>query len=367
MQPRDRIILAPKVAGPARRPWIRNGRTDLSPRSIAEAARPRASGGCSTDYIDLFQIHWPQRYVPIFGASQFDPANYRPDAPPIREQLEASAAPFRPARSATSACRMKRLMACASSSRRREQWTAEAATVQNATTCNLTYEQAHSDLAQRDRNVPLLAYSPLAFGPVGQRRRGRHQPRLSGGRPAAAHVRRRRVRPLRLAARPRLGGARPRLRRARPHRHGLPLPAGRRQLRGSARCWTRAGSSPSRSSPSPRGCRPRSFAMGGEGLDGHAHPGRAHRLRGASPSASSWRPRRCTCPALATALAAAAIVASAAAPVAELPRGARAGRRAARGDHGRPHRPAQPPPALPPPPRGDRRGRARSAARPPCC
>ena len=27
-----------------------------------------------TDYIDLFQIHWPQRNVPMFGAIEFDPA-----------------------------------------------------------------------------------------------------------------------------------------------------------------------------------------------------------------------------------------------------------------------------------------------------
>ncbi len=26
------------------------------------------------DYIDLYQIHWPQRNVPMFGATEFDPA-----------------------------------------------------------------------------------------------------------------------------------------------------------------------------------------------------------------------------------------------------------------------------------------------------
>ena len=76
-----------------------------------------------------------------------------------------------------------------------------------------------------------------------------------------------------------------------------------------------------------------------------------------SPSASSWRPRRCDVPRARHRARGGRDRRLGRAAVAELPRGARAGRGAAGGDHGRPHRPAQPPPALPPPPRGDRRGR----------
>eukprot|EP00879_Flechtneria_rotunda_P028673 GHRR01030881.1.p1 GENE.GHRR01030881.1~~GHRR01030881.1.p1 ORF type:complete len:299 (+),score=67.86 GHRR01030881.1:161-1057(+) len=40
-----------------------------------------------TDYIDLLQIHWPDRYVPLFGAAAYDIANERPGSIPFDEQL----------------------------------------------------------------------------------------------------------------------------------------------------------------------------------------------------------------------------------------------------------------------------------------
>ncbi len=43
------------------------------------------------DCIDLYQIHWPQRNVPAFGAAAFDPSKER-DGPSIEEQIEGMAA-----------------------------------------------------------------------------------------------------------------------------------------------------------------------------------------------------------------------------------------------------------------------------------
>ena len=43
-----------------------------------------------TDYVDLYQIHWPDRYVPMFGATSYDVAQER-DSVPIAEQLQALA------------------------------------------------------------------------------------------------------------------------------------------------------------------------------------------------------------------------------------------------------------------------------------
>src|SRR5271165_1494354 len=54
---RGRVVIASKVAGPGRRDWIRNGRTDLTPEVIAEAVDTSLSR-LRTDYIDLYQIHW---------------------------------------------------------------------------------------------------------------------------------------------------------------------------------------------------------------------------------------------------------------------------------------------------------------------
>lgn len=40
-----------------------------------------------TDYIDLYQIHWPDRYVPMFGDVDFEPACDYADTTLIEEQL----------------------------------------------------------------------------------------------------------------------------------------------------------------------------------------------------------------------------------------------------------------------------------------
>jgi aryl-alcohol dehydrogenase (NADP+) len=90
-QRRDKLVVATKVAGPGRRDWIRNGRTDLTRDVIAEAI-DTSLARLRTDYVDLYQIHWPQRNVPMFGATEFDPAKERAGGPAIREQVEAMAA-----------------------------------------------------------------------------------------------------------------------------------------------------------------------------------------------------------------------------------------------------------------------------------
>jgi aryl-alcohol dehydrogenase-like predicted oxidoreductase len=86
-QQRDKIIVATKVAGP--RPdimYLRNG--PRLERAQINAAIDASLKRLQTDYVDLYQIHWPDRNVPLFGAWQFDPAKERATVP-IREQLEA--------------------------------------------------------------------------------------------------------------------------------------------------------------------------------------------------------------------------------------------------------------------------------------
>src|SRR6185369_12488379 len=89
-RPRGNLVIATKVAGPGRRDWIRQGRTDLTRDVIAEAVETSLSR-LKIDCIDLYQIHWPQRNVPTFGAVEFDPARER-GGPTIHEQVEAMAA-----------------------------------------------------------------------------------------------------------------------------------------------------------------------------------------------------------------------------------------------------------------------------------
>ncbi len=89
-QPRDKLVIATKIAGPGRRDWVRGGRTDLTKDIIAEAVETSLER-LQTDYIDLYQIHWPQRNVPMFGSVEFDPEKEK-GGPSIREQVEGMAA-----------------------------------------------------------------------------------------------------------------------------------------------------------------------------------------------------------------------------------------------------------------------------------
>ncbi|MEG2048217.1 MAG: aldo/keto reductase [Comamonas sp.] len=86
---RDQVVLASKVAGPSRgMPWIREGAGLRSADIVAscEASLRRLQ----TDVIDLYQIHWPERHVPSFGALYYEPAKEQ-SLTPIREQLDTLA------------------------------------------------------------------------------------------------------------------------------------------------------------------------------------------------------------------------------------------------------------------------------------
>ena len=85
---RARVVLATKVAGPSRNmDWVRGGARDLRTADILQACDDSLRR-LQTDVIDLYQIHWPNRNAPAFGALYFDPAQ-EADYSPIAEQLEA--------------------------------------------------------------------------------------------------------------------------------------------------------------------------------------------------------------------------------------------------------------------------------------
>ena len=174
-QARDKLVVATKVAGPGRREWIRGGRTDLT-RDVIEEACGTSLARLRTDYIDLFQIHWPQRNVPAFGASQFDPSQER-EGPPIREQVEAMAGLVKAGKirhyglsneTAWGLCEFNRVA--------KELGVPGPVTTQNV--YSLLSRKVEVDIAEVlfRENMSLLAYSPLAMGTLTGKYRNGAQP-----------------------------------------------------------------------------------------------------------------------------------------------------------------------------------------------
>jgi aryl-alcohol dehydrogenase-like predicted oxidoreductase len=88
---RRKVVLASKVAGPSRNmDWVRDGSTNLTRAQILQACDDSLQR-LRTEVIDLYQIHWPNRNVPAFGAIYFDPTQDR-EYSSIHEQLDAMAA-----------------------------------------------------------------------------------------------------------------------------------------------------------------------------------------------------------------------------------------------------------------------------------
>ncbi len=66
---REKIILASKIAGP-RCDWIRGGSNNYTEKKIGEAI-DESLKRLKTDYIDLYQLHWPERSTNCFGIREF--------------------------------------------------------------------------------------------------------------------------------------------------------------------------------------------------------------------------------------------------------------------------------------------------------
>jgi aryl-alcohol dehydrogenase-like predicted oxidoreductase len=174
-RPRGILVIATKVAGPGRRDWIRGGRTDLTRDVIAEAV-DTSLARLRIDHIDLFQIHWPQRNVPMFGATDFDPAKETP-GPSIREQVEGMAAMIKSGKIRHYGLSNETAWGvCAFRQAAKELGVPGPVTIQNS--YSLVSRNVDNDLAEvlfREQ-MSLLAYSPLAAGMLSGKYRGAVQP-----------------------------------------------------------------------------------------------------------------------------------------------------------------------------------------------
>ena len=170
-QSRDKIILGSKISGPRRgMPWIRNNEFSLDRETIRNALHDSLTR-LKTDYIDLYQIHWPDRNVPLFGQFQFDPANEL-DAEgqekhwvSIHNQLETLAELVSEGKIRAIGLSNEQPWGVMEFVRCAKQYNLpHIATLQNAyNLLNRHIDFGMSEICYRE-NISLLAYSPLAFG-----------------------------------------------------------------------------------------------------------------------------------------------------------------------------------------------------------
>lgn len=84
---RDKIILASKVVGRSQNTWIRDGEeTRLTPSQMTSALN-RSLEILQTDYLDLYQLHWPDRKIGSFGSTLRGYRHYDEDYVSYKEIL----------------------------------------------------------------------------------------------------------------------------------------------------------------------------------------------------------------------------------------------------------------------------------------
>lgn len=163
-QARDKILIATKVAGPSRNlHWIRNGPPAMDSANI-RAAIEGSLQRLQTDYVDLYQLHWPERNQPMFGQWQFDPDKER-DCTPIREQLEVLGELVREGKIRHIGVSNEHPWGIMQFTRLADELgLPHIVSTQNSySLLNRTFETGLAEVCHRER-VGLLAYSPLAFG-----------------------------------------------------------------------------------------------------------------------------------------------------------------------------------------------------------
>ena len=163
---REKLTIATKVAGPSRgMDWIRGGSADLTADDIV-AACEGSLRRLGVETIDLYQLHWPTRPVPMFGATYFDPVRAaKAQVTPIEAQLRALDRLVREGKVRAIGLSNETPYGVCEFIRLAEQHgLARVATVQNAYCLVNRVPDNGLDEAMHQHQVSLLAYSPLGFG-----------------------------------------------------------------------------------------------------------------------------------------------------------------------------------------------------------
>jgi len=163
-QARDKVIVATKVTGPSRGfNWIRNGPQSLDRGNIMSAIDTSLKR-LQTDYVDLYQIHWPARNVPMFGRTIYKP-ELESFSTSVEEQLTVLPELVKSGKVRHIGVSNETPWGVSEFLKEAEHLGLQRiVSIQNAyNLINRTFESGLHEMCYREQ-VSLLAYSPLAFG-----------------------------------------------------------------------------------------------------------------------------------------------------------------------------------------------------------
>ena len=175
---REKIILASKVAGP-RCDWIRNGKNNYNEKNLGEAI-DESLKRLKTDYIDLYQLHWPERSTNCFGIREFYISEEEKEWNSFESILQALDKYIKSGKirhigiSNETPYGLSKYLELSKSKN-----LPRVMSVQNPySLVNRTYEIGMSEISIRDR-CGLLVYYPLAAGALSGKYRGGQMPKNS--------------------------------------------------------------------------------------------------------------------------------------------------------------------------------------------
>ena len=158
---RENVVLASKVAGPGMMEYLRGG-AELTASHIKQALEDSLRR-LQTDYIDLYQVHWPARNTNFFGrlGYEYDTA----DTTPIAETLEVLNELVKSGKVREIGISNETPWGAMQYLNLAEQYDwPRIVSVQNPySLLNRTYEIGLAEISHRE-SIGLLAYSPLGFG-----------------------------------------------------------------------------------------------------------------------------------------------------------------------------------------------------------